>query len=101
MTEAEAKEFFNNFDKAFLLAFPDFIEKFNALLQPESRISLGMGGAMNLDLRIFALVRLGINDSAKIAVLLNYSTQTIYNHRSMVKAKAMVKETFDEDVMNL
>ncbi|TGX83126.1 hypothetical protein E5358_04065 [Palleniella muris] len=101
MTEAEAKEFFNNFDKAFLLAFPDFIEKFNALLQPESRISLGMGGAMNLDLRIFALVRLGINDSAKIAVLLNYSTQTIYNHRSMVKAKAIRKETFDEDVMNL
>lgn len=101
MTDAEAKEFFINFDQAFLKAFPGFIDKFNALLAEDKRIVLNEGELMNIDLRIFALIRLGIKDSSKIAVLLNYSPQTIYNHRSTVKGYAMNKDTFENDVMHL
>lgn len=56
---------------------------------------------MNIDLRIFALIRLGIKDSSKIAVLLNYSPQTIYNHRSTIKGYAINKDTFESDVIHL
>lgn len=101
MTDAEAKEFFINFDQAFLKAFPGFIDKFNALLAENKRIVLNEGELMNIDLRIFALIRLGIKDSSKIAVLLNYSPQTIYNHRSTIKGYAINKDTFESDVIHL
>lgn len=98
MTDAEAREFFINFDQTFLHAFPNFVEKFNALLMPDKQIVLAEGEMMNLDLRIFALIRLGVKDSSKIATLLNYSPQTIYNHRSSVKYRAINRETFESDV---
>lgn len=101
MTDAEAKEFFINFDQALLRTFPNFIRQFNNLLIPENRIVLNEGELLNLDLRIFALIRLGIKDSSKIAVLLNYSPQTIYNHRSTVKSHAINRDTFERDIARI
>lgn len=88
LKEAELKELYANFDEAFLKIFPDFIEQFNALLLPEERIVPKVGELLNTELRIFALIRLGIYDSATIAKFLNYSVNTIYNYRAKVKGKA-------------
>jgi hypothetical protein len=101
LSEVDAKEFFVNFDTAFLNLYPDFVRSFNALLRPDAQIQLGRGDILNTELRIYALVRIGVKDSAKIATLLFYSPQTIYNYRSAVKARAINKETFERDVMEL
>lgn len=87
LKENELKELFTNFDTMFLHLFPDFIEKFNSLLQPEEQIIVKKG-ELNTELRIFALIRLGINDSSQIAGFLGYSVNTIYNYRAKVKNKA-------------
>lgn len=86
--EEELKELYTNFDEAFLKIFPDFIEQFNDLLTPEERIVPKSGELLNTELRIFALIRLGIDDSATIAKFLDYSVNTIYNYRAKVKNKA-------------
>lgn len=101
MSEVDAKEFFVNFDTAFLTLYPSFITEFNALLRPNESITLKKNEIMNTELRIYALIRMGIKDSAKIATLLFYSPQTIYNYRSNVKSRAVNKESFDEDVMRI
>jgi hypothetical protein len=77
------------------------VRSFNALLRPDAQIQLGRGDILNTELRIYALIRIGVKDSAKIATLLFYSPQTIYNYRSAVKARAINKETFERDVMEL
>lgn len=93
-------ELYDNFDTAFLHLFPDFVEKFNELLQPEERIVLRRGELLNTELRIFALIRLGIDDSSKIAEFLRYSVNTIYNYRAKVKNKARVsREDFEARLM--
>lgn len=79
--EGELKEFYTNFDNTFLQLFPTFVEDFNALLADDEQISLKAGERMNTELRIFALIRLGITDSVKIAQFLRYSVTTIYNYR--------------------
>ena len=76
--EGELKEFYTNFDNTFLQLFPTFVEDFNALLADDEQISLKAGERMNTELRIFALIRLGITDSVKIAQFLRYSVTTIY-----------------------
>lgn len=86
--EKELKEFYAGFDDTFLQLFPTFAEDFNALLVPEERIVLKQGERMNTELRIFALIRLGITDSVKIARFLHYSVTTIYNYRTRVRNKA-------------
>lgn len=86
--EVELKEFYTNFDNTFLQMFPTFVEDFNALLTNDERISLKTGERMNTELRIFALIRLGISDSVKIAQFLRYSVTTIYNYRTKVRNKA-------------
>ena len=86
----ELKELYDNFDTAFLHLFPDFVGKFNALLQEDGRIVLKKGELLNTELRIFALIRLGIDDSSQIAEFLRYSVNTIYNYRAKVKNKACV-----------
>jgi hypothetical protein len=101
LSEVDAKEFFVNFDTAFLNLYPDFVRSFNALLRPDAQIRLERGDILNTELRIYALVRIGVKDSAKIATLLFYSTQTIYNYRSAVKARAKDKDRFEQDVMEL
>jgi hypothetical protein len=98
----ELKEFYANFDKTFLQLFPDFICDFNALLLTNEAIQLKEGERLNTELRLFALIRLGIKDSAKIAEFLRYSPSTIYNYRSQIKNKAVgPREEFEEKVMQI
>ncbi len=87
----ELKEFYNNFDNTFLHLYPNFVKEFNNLLQPQERIELKPGEMLNTELRIFALIRLGIPDSSKIAGLLRYSVNTIYNYRAKIKSKSIVQ----------
>lgn len=95
----ELKELYDNFDTAFLHLFPDFVGKFNALLQEDGRIVLKKGELLNTELRIFALIRLGIDDSSQIAEFLRYSVNTIYNYRAKVKNKACVaRDDFEKIV---
>jgi len=86
----ELTEFFNRFDMIFLDLFPNFVEAFNSLLQPDEQIIPKNEELLTPELRIYALVRLGINDSIKIASFLHYSTQTVYNYRLRVRNKAIV-----------
>lgn len=86
--DEELKEFYNQFDKTFLSLFPTFVEDFNNLLMPEEVIIPKKKGCLNTELRIFALIRLGITDSDKIAKFLRYSLTTIYNYRTKVRNKA-------------
>ena len=89
MKSKDLEELLGNFDVAFLNILPSFIDEFNALLQPESRITPPKNNTLTTELRIFALIRLGITDSSKIAAFLNYSANTIYNYRSNVKNAAI------------
>lgn len=86
--ENELKELFANFDMMFLQLFPTFIDEFNNLLMEDEKIVLKEGEILNIELRIYALVRLGISDSTKIANALGYSVSTIYNYRTKMKNKA-------------
>ena len=88
--DEELEELYVNFDTAFLHLFPDFVRKFNELLQNDAQIILKKGELLNTELRIFALIRLGIDDSSQIAEFLRYSVNTIYNYRAKVKNKACV-----------
>lgn len=101
LNENDSKEFFYNFDSAFLNLYPNFISEFNNLLKNGDEIKLKPGEILNSELRIYALIRLGITDSGEIANLLFYSTQTIYNYRSSVRAKSKNRETFEKDVQQL
>lgn len=95
----EVQELYANFDSAFLHLFPNFVESLNALLLPEEQIILKPDELLNTELRIFALIRLGIKDSSQIAELLHYSVNTIYNYRSRVKTKARVLRDDFEDLV--
>ena len=102
LVEDELKEFYQNFDSTFLNLFPDFVEQFNELLPKEERITPKYESGLTIELRIFALMRLGITDSAKIAGFLRYSITTIYNYRSKYRNKALVpREKFEEIVMKI
>lgn len=95
----EVQELYANFDSAFLHLFPNFVESLNALLLPDEQIVLKPDELLNTELRIFALIRLGIKDSSQIAELLHYSVNTIYNYRSRVKTKARVSGDDFEDLV--
>ena len=86
----QLEELYSSFDAAFLHLFPNFVVEVNRLLQPEQQMELEKGQRMNTDLRILALIRLGIDDSSKIAEFLNYSVNTIYNYRARLKTNALV-----------
>lgn len=97
--EAYMGELYEYFDSAFLKLFPDFVEEFNALLKPEERIVLEDDSRLSTTLRIFALIRLGIEDSSKIAEFLHYSVNTIYNYRAKIKNSAICdREEFEQCV---
>lgn len=100
LTEADAATFLNGFDKAFLDLYPTFIEELNTLLLPGNEVQL-KDGNMSTELRIFALIRLGVKDSSEIANLLFCTPRTIYNYRSALKAKAKNREAFEDDVRKL
>lgn len=98
----ERKEFYQNFDKSFLELFPNFITSFNDLLIEEARIHPKYNELLTTELRIFALIRLGVTDSNAIAHFLGYSLATVYNYRSRMKNRAKGdKDTFEQQVMNL
>ncbi|MCD7924326.1 DUF6377 domain-containing protein [Phocaeicola sp.] len=98
----ERKDFYNEFDKSFLDLFPHFISSFNNLLVEDARIYPKSGELLTTELRIFALIRLGVTDSNRIAHFLGYSLATIYNYRSKMRNKAVGdKDTFEQEVMNL
>ena len=90
MIDNELKELYDNFDNIFLHLYPSFVEDFNSLLLEEERFTLKSNELLNTELRIFALIRLGIVDSSKIASFLHYSANTIYNYRTRVRNKAAV-----------
>lgn len=98
----ELKEFFYTFDSVFLKLYPKFIEQFNTLLQEDERIHPKEGELLTPELRVFALIRLGITDSGKIANFLHYSAQTVYNYRLKVRNKSLLsKEEFMEAVQQI
>lgn len=100
--EKEIEELCNNFDKAFLKLFPNYIEEFNSLLKPQNRYQQEGGSLLNTELRIFALIRLGITDVSQIAIFLRYSVQTVYNYKSKVKGKALIdSDQFEEEIKKI
>lgn len=102
LMDAELEDFYNMFDGAFLRLYPDFVEEFNSLLKDDERIVLHKGELLNTELRIFALIRLGITDSSKIAALLRYSVNTIYNYRAKVKNKAKFsRDDFEDSIRHI
>ena len=97
--DAELKNFYKTFDTSFLQLYPNFVEDFNALLKEESRVSVKEGEMLNTELRIFALIKLGITQSSHIASLLRYSVNTIYNYRAQIKNAAKSdRDNFEEQV---
>ena len=94
----ELKEFFHTFDSVFLKLYPKFVNDFNNLLQENERIYPKEGELLTPELRVFALIRLGISDSGKIATFLHYSSQTVYNYRLKVRSKSFLSK---EDFLNM
>jgi hypothetical protein len=102
LIDEELKLFYKNFDETFLDIYPNFVEKLNDLLIEEGKTTPKNKGLLNTELRIFALIRLGITDSSKIAKLLRYSVNTIYNYRVKIKNNANVpRDNFEDEVMKI
>lgn len=98
----ERDELFRNFDRIFLKIFPNFVTVFNSFFREEDRIKLKDNELLNTDLRIFALIRIGISDNVKIAQILEYSVNTIYTYKTKIKNKAIIpKEEFEERLMDI
>lgn len=98
----EREELYVNFDKIFLKLFPDFVTIFNSWFELENRVVLKEGQLLNTELRIFALIRLGIHDAEKIARILGYSVNTIYAYKNRVKSKSMLpNDRFEEKIMEI
>ena len=98
----EKEELLQNFDKVFLKLFPDFIQRFNDLFREEDRIELKDHEFLNTDLRIFALIRMGIHENEKIARILEYSVNTINTYKTRIKNKSIVpNEEFEQRIMEI
>ena len=93
LTDTEAAQFYT--------LYPSLVEAFNALLRPECQLSLARDGSLTTELRIYALVRLGVSESVEIATLLFYSPQTIYNYRTAMRKRALHPDTFENDIRAL
>lgn len=102
LMDEELDNFYQMFDNAFLNLYPNFVEEFNALLKPDAHIEPKRGERLNTELRIFALIRLGIHDSSRIASLLRYSVNTIYNYRARTKNSALNdRDSFEERIKTI
>lgn len=99
--EEQSKEFYEVFDNAFLHLYPDFPEKVNNLLNPDEPLEIPTDGTLTTDLRLLAFMRLGIEESGRIAELLNYSVNTIYSYRNRLRNKAINRDTFEADIMDI
>ena len=101
LAEEEATTFYTRFDRTFTELYPGFVDELNSLLLPEGRIAQPSPNTLTTEARIYALMRLGVTESQEIATLLFYSTQTIYNYKSAMRARAVNRDTFDEDINRL
>ena len=97
----EVNEFYNSFDEAFLHIYPNFLKDFNALLRPEAQVSPKKYERLNTELRIYALLKLGISDSTKVQEFLRCSSSTVYNYRTNMRNKAINRDTFEQDVLDI
>jgi tetratricopeptide (TPR) repeat protein len=98
----EREELYHNFDKVFLKLFPDFVTVFNSLFKEEDKITLKEGQLLNTELRIFALIRMGIHDHERIAKILDYSVTTIYTYKTRIRNKSILpNEEFDRQIMSI
>lgn len=100
-SDEQHREFYQAFDLAFLKIYTTFIDDVNQLLRPEERYNIETPGSLNTELRIYALIRLGIFDSTKIAEFLKYSVNTIYTYRNKIKNKAIDRANFEENIMKI
>ena len=100
-SEKVREDFYETFDRTFLGLYPDFVEKFNALIAEEARVHPPKG-RLTTELRVFALIRLGVDDSKKIAAMLDYSVSTIYNHKVAIKNASLGdRDTFEDRVRQI
>lgn len=98
----EREELYTSFDRIFLKLYPDFVTVFNSYFPEQDKIVLKEGQLMNTELRIFALIRMGIHDTEKIARILDYSINTIYNYKARVKSKSLIpNEEFEKKIMEI
>lgn len=95
------KNFYMKFDEAILNIYPSFVDKFNRLLKPDETVALKAGELLNTELRLFALIRIGIEDSTKIAEFLRCSISTVYTYRSKMRKRAINPDTFETDVKKI
>lgn len=95
--DAELRSFYNSFDETFLHLFPTFVEDVNRLLKPQQQLEPKPGRLMNTELRILALIRLGVTDSVKMAHFLRTSLSTVYNYRSKLRNAALSDQPGFED----
>lgn len=102
LIDDELSALYTRFDKVFLGLYPTFVSDFNALLKDEEKIILKPDALLNRELRIYALLRLGITDSGKIANFLRCSTSTVYNYRTKMRNKAAVdRDEFENEIMKI
>jgi tetratricopeptide (TPR) repeat protein len=100
--QKEKKELLVNFDKVFLRIFPNFVTSFNSFFKEEDRIKLSPDELLNTDLRVFALIRIGISENEKIAEILDYSINTIYSYKTRIKNKSIIlNDDFEKKVMEI
>ena len=97
--EEQSADFYKVFDDAFLHIYPNFVDSVNSLLRPEERIVLADDEQLNSDLRILAFMRLGIDDTTRVAQILNFSVNTIYAYRNRLRNRAINRATFESDIM--
>ena len=91
-----------SFDKVFIKLFPHFVNDFNALFEKTDQVHLAPNQILNAELRIFALIRLGIHDNDKIAKILNFSVNTIYSYKTRIKNKSFIaNEEFEDKIMEI
>lgn len=100
-TSDENEDFHDVIDKAFLSIYPDFMENVNRLLRPEERIEPRKDGKLPSEIRILALMRLGVEESTRIATILQYSPNTVYTYRNKMRNKAIRRDTFEKDIMRI
>lgn len=98
----EREELFRNFDRIFLKIFPNFVPAFNSFFKEEDQIRLKDNELLNTDLRIYALIRIGISENEKIAQILEYSVNTIYAYKTRIRNKSIVpNDEFEEKIMQI
>lgn len=100
-TDQDNDDIHKIFDQAFLDIYPDFVEEINALLKDDEKIAIKTPNSLTPELRIYAFVRLGVEESTRIAQILHYSTNTVYAYRNRMRNRAVERDTFDQDVMEI